>query len=165
MPRGKTQRTGRRAFSCLPQNRTELRRADARDGRQRATDATSRIKRVASDSSEAISGHAEKRGGDHAPADGFPMKETPVAGGGFKRMAKRVPIIQYLAQTAFVLVLAHHVCFDANTARDNPGQSFGIAAKQSGHALFEEAKECRIGDDAIFDDFVKTGAKFAVRQA
>ena len=121
--------------------------------------------RPASDRVEAAGGDREKRGGDHAPADGFAVQEAAVAGGGFERVAERVAEIQYLAQAAFAFVGADDPRLDGGRARNDVGERGGIAAEHGVHAALQEFEELCISDDAVLDDFIEARAVFAVRKS
>ena len=166
MRRGKTQRTrppraflspARMGRNCEASNSGE-RRQSAPRSRSAASCASRR------DSRRRPVARPNKRGRHHPPGNRFAVQKAPVTRGRFQRMAQRVAEIQDLAQAAFALVFAHHMRFDANAARDHPGERGGIAAQQRKHVRFEKREKFGVGDDAVLHHFVEAGAVFPVRQ-
>src|SRR6267378_8568644 len=107
---------------------------------------------------------AEKRRGNHAPGDGFPVLVAAVARDAFESVREGMAEIQDFAEAGFVFIAADDPRFDLDVARDELVERRAIATQDIFQVFLKHREHRGIGNDGVLDDFGEAAAKFAVRE-
>src|ERR1700728_1456988 len=109
-------------------------------------------------------GECDVGGSNHAPRDGFTVKQAPVAGFGLERVAYGVAEIEHAAQAAFLLISGNDFSFQLHALGDQSLKLDRIALQNLRAFLFEAQKKIEIADDATLESLIQAGAKGAGRK-
>ena len=102
--------------------------------------------------------------GQHPERDCFPVGQPDIGSGNFEGMSKGVSEIQDSAQVRLSFILRRHLGLDLTTAGDHLLQSVLSSGQQIVEVGFKEREEAGVINEAVLDDFVKTGLKLTIGQ-